>query len=163
LDRINTVLNVISQGMHRIGTLIFIPLMAGIITLDVILRYLFKSPLLWSHEVNGLLLLTFFFLSIIYCWDKDRHVRMEIFYNRFGSGMKRVSDIATGIVGAAFFGALAVQCVLDIPYMIRTNESGDQLGVQLWPLKAIIASVSVVFFLKFLVFIFSRFKTSKEI
>lgn len=162
MDRINTVLSALSQGMHQIGTLIFIPLMAGIITLDVILRYLFKSPLLWSHEANGLLLVTFFFLSIVYCWDKDRHVRMEIFYNRFGARMKRVSDIVAGIIGVAFFGALAAQCMLDIPYMIRTNESGDQLGIRLWPFKAIIAAISLIFLLKLLVFIFSQFKTGRE-
>ena len=141
MDRFISILYSLSQGMHHIGTLILIPLMTGIITLDVVLRYIFKSPLIWSHEVSGLLLLNVFFLSIIYCWDKNRHVRMEIFYNRFGRIMKRISDIISGIVGGTFFGALAAQCLLDIPYMIRTNESGDQLGIQLWPFKGIIAFI----------------------
>jgi TRAP-type C4-dicarboxylate transport system permease small subunit len=161
LDKIVKLLDSISLGLHRIGTLVLIPIMAGIITLDVILRYLFNSPLLWSHETNGLLLITVLFLSVIYCWDKKRHVRMEIFYNRFGKKMKTISDITTGIVGIAFFGALGIQCLLDIPYMIRTNESGEQLGIQLWPFKGIIAVISLIFLLKLVVFILSGTKRDK--
>ncbi len=161
MDKIVKLLDSISLGLHRIGTLFLIPLMACIITLDVVLRYLFNSPLLWSHETNGLLLITVLFMSVIYCWDRKRHVRMEIFYNRFGKKMKTVSDITTGFVGIAFFGALGIQCLLDIPYMIRTNESGEQLGIQLWPFKGIIAVISFIFLLKLVVFILSVNKRSK--
>lgn len=163
MDRIITTLNSLSKGMHSIGALILIPLMTVIITLDVVLRYIFNSPLIWGHDAVGLLLLNVFFMSIVYCWDENRHVRMEIFYDRFGSIMKRIIDTIAAVVGVTFFGAVASQCLLDVPYMIRTNERGDQLSIQLWPFKVIIALVSFFFILKLLVFIFSKYKTQKDV
>jgi TRAP-type C4-dicarboxylate transport system permease small subunit len=163
LNKIVKLLDSVSLGLHRFGTLILIPVMAGIITLDVILRYLFNSPLLWSQETNGLLLVIVLFLSLVYCWDRRRHVRMEIFYSRFGKRMKGAADIITGLVGIGFFVALGFQCLRDIPYMIQTNESAEQLGIQLWPFKVIIAAVSLLFLLKLLVFIFSKAERNKEV
>jgi len=163
VNRIIKLLDLVSLSLHRFGTIVLIPAIAGIITLDVILRYLFNSPLLWSQETNGLLLVILLFLSLIYCWDRRRHVRMEIFYSRFGKRMRSVSDIITGLVGIGFFAALGAQCLLDIPYMIQTNESAAQLGIRLWPFKVIIAAVSLLFLLKLLVFIFSKAERNKEV
>lgn len=158
MDQLEKKLNGIAAGIHKTVTIVLIPLMALIIALDVVLRYFFNAPLSWSHEVNGLLLLLVFLGSLIYCWDQGKHVRMEIFYNRFSSKFKMMSDLASALTGIIFFGLLGVQCFFDIPYMIQTNEIGQETGVWFWPFKIVMAFICCLFFLKLTLNIITIFR-----
>jgi len=158
MTRIIGFLDLLSLWTHKVGTIVLLPIMALIVGIDVILRYVFNAPLLWAHEVNGLLLLTFLLFSLIYCWDRGRHVRMEIFYTKFRGRIKAFADIVTGLTGLFIFAILSVQSFKDIPYMIMTNESGEELGLPLWPLKLLMALVGTLFIIKLVAYIVSILK-----
>ena len=110
--------------------------MVIIITSDVVLRYVFNSPIVWSQEVNGILLFIFLFACQAFCWDQDQHIRMDIFYSNFNWRVKAGSNILTGLAGICFFGVMGVQGIRDIPYMLATHETTDELRIVLWPFKA---------------------------
>lgn len=155
MNKIITFLDSFSLWIHKIGTTVLLPLMALIISLDVIMRYIFNAPLLWSHEVNGILLISLFLCSLIYCWDRGRHVRMEIFYTKFRGRLKAFADIVTGLTGIFVFCLLSIPSFRDIPYMIKTNETGEELGIILWPFKLLLALISTLFVLRLVLYIFS--------
>ena len=75
------ILSKLSKYIHIAGATIFLPAMTILVGLDVILRYVFNAPLSWGKEVGVLSLLLVVLLSMPYCWDKKRHVRMEVVYD----------------------------------------------------------------------------------
>jgi hypothetical protein len=70
---------------------------------------------------------------------------MELLYEHFPSRIKRVSDWVTILVGVFVFGLLGYQAIREIPYLIKTNESLQDLPVPIWPFKAILGIVCFLF------------------
>jgi TRAP-type C4-dicarboxylate transport system permease small subunit len=167
LDRLTSFLKSVSKSSHDVGTIVFLPLMTFLVALNVIFRYALNKPLAWGEEINGLLLFLVLFLSLTYTWDQKRHIRMEIFYVHLKGPMRSIADLASGITGIIFFGLLGIQSVRDIPYMIKTHEAGEELGIPLWPFRSIMAIISFIFVLKLFIYIFRQRKeietTEREI
>ena len=71
-----------SRWLYALGVYGALPALLGLVTVDVVLRYIFNSPLQWSRDANGLLLLITLFSALPAAWDNRHHIRMEIFYVR---------------------------------------------------------------------------------
>jgi TRAP-type C4-dicarboxylate transport system permease small subunit len=163
LTKFISLLNRFSEICHDIGTIVFIPIMIAIVSLNVVLRYFFNAPLSWGEEMNGMLLFLVLFLSMTYAWDQKKHIRMEIVYVLFKGVWRSLADLIAGICGIIFFSMLAVQCFRDMPYMIKTSESSDVLMVPLWPFRALMALISIIFVIKLVIYIFhERKEIAKE-
>ncbi len=163
IERLTAFFNRFSAKAHDVGTLFFLPLMIFLITLNVVLRYGFNAPLIWGDEVNGLILFLVVFLSLTFTWDQKKHIRMEIVYVLLKGRMRSLADLATGITGILFFGLMGIQCLRDIPYMIRTNETGEELRIPLWPFRVVMVLISFVFVLKLIFYVIQgRKKEEKE-
>jgi len=154
----------ITKYIHIAGFTICLPALTIVVGLDVFLRYAFNAPLSWGKEVGGLFLLLAVLLSMPYCWDKKRHVRMEVVYDYFKGKMKRFADIFSAVMGLFFFLALGIDSVLQIPYMIAVHETGQDTDIVLWPFRVVIAFVSFLFVVKlvFNIIEFAFKETEKE-
>nr|WP_314624014.1 TRAP transporter small permease [uncultured Noviherbaspirillum sp.] len=148
LNRLKSVFMGFSRWCHAFGTLVVLPLMVLIITCNVAMRYFFNAPLAWGEEINGLLLFLALFLSMTYTWDQKKHIRMELVYVHLKGRWRALSDVLTALAGIVFFGLLAMQSIFDIGYMIKTNETGEELHIPLWPFRALAALISFVFVIK---------------
>jgi TRAP-type C4-dicarboxylate transport system permease small subunit len=137
-----------SAWLHNFGALCLIPIMIVVITLDVVLRYFFRSPLIWSQDVNGFLLLMVFWASFSYTWDEGKQLTMDIFYKDFKGRLKISADILANGMGMLFSGILGFKTVMGIPSMIRLNETGAILMIPLWPFAAFMAFCSFLLFLR---------------
>lgn len=142
-----------SEMCHAFGTLVILPIMVVVITLNVLMRYLFNMPFVWGEEINGLMLFLLLVLSLTYAWDQQKHIRMEILYVNFPPRLRRAADVLAGLTGIVFFGLLMVQCFRDMPYMIRTNEASEELGIPLWPFRALLALICAVFVVRLVRFV----------
>jgi TRAP-type C4-dicarboxylate transport system permease small subunit len=151
VGRIVSFFESLSLSLHKLGTIVFVSAMIFVITIDVILRYIFKTPLLWGKDADGLLLLIVFFASLSRCWDEKRHVHMEILYNRFKGRLKAFADMIAALTGLLFFGMLGFKSLEDIPYMIATNETKEFLPIPLWPFSAFMALCSFVLFFQLVI------------
>jgi TRAP-type C4-dicarboxylate transport system permease small subunit len=125
----------ISELTDKLGTLIFLPAMVAIITLDVVMRYLLKDALVWSQEVTGMLLFMFFFAIQGNCFEGGHHIRMDIVYNHYPLWAKKLTTVISCVSGMLFFGLIGLQGVLEIPYMLKVNETSDELRLPLWPFR----------------------------
>ena len=148
----------ISLLFHKVGTILFLNCIVALVTVDVVLRYVFNAPIWGSKEINGLFLILVFFFSLCYCWDDGKHIRVEIFYGLFKDRLKVGADILTALAGMVFSGLLAFHYIVDMPYVIRTSESGEELGLPFWPVKIIIAFCCTLFFIKMLAHLISSIK-----
>jgi TRAP-type C4-dicarboxylate transport system permease small subunit len=145
------------------GTLIILPAMGAVITIDVILRYVFKSPLLWSQEFNGLFLLAFFFSCLAQCWNEKKHVSMQLFAEHFKGPMKKMSEVAGIVTGLIFFGLIGYQSIRHIPYMIKTHETGEFFLAPFWLFKGFAGLCSILLCIQLVFTLFFSFsKPSSE-
>ncbi len=134
----------ISKALYRVAVDAALPALMLIVTLDVVLRYVFNAPLPWGRDVNGLLLLITIFSALPHAWDRGYHIRMEVFYNRLQGRSRNVADVATGAAGILFFGLMGVQALRFTPYMAATGETGEDLLISVWPFMAYMGFCSLV-------------------
>jgi TRAP-type transport system small permease protein len=138
----------VSWELFRIGIYVTLPGLVVLVSTDVTLRYVFNAPLQWARDVNGLLLLVSIFCALPHAWDRSYHIRMEIFYNRVAREKRRRLDVLAAVAGIVFFGLMAVQGVRYVPFMIQTNETGEDLLLPIWPFMAFLAACSFVMVLR---------------
>jgi len=134
----------LSLWLFRFGIFGALPALLLLVTIDVLFRYLFSTPLQWSRDANGLLLLVSLFSAIPHAWDCGHHIRMEIIYDRMSIGSRRVADVLSALAGLVFFLLLAAQAVMFAGYMLLTAETGEDLDIPLWPFMLFIAASGLV-------------------
>jgi TRAP-type C4-dicarboxylate transport system permease small subunit len=136
LDRVSERL---SYEMFRFGIYVTMPALVVLVTSDVMLRYIFNAPLQWARDVNGVLLLIGIFCAMPHAWDRAYHIRMEVFYERMTPAQRRMADILSSMAGIAFFGLMAVQAALFVPFMMQTGETGEDWNFVLWPFMGVVS------------------------
>lgn len=131
-------------ALFGIGVRVALPALLMLVTLEVVLRYGFNSPLQWSRDVNGLLLLTTLFSALPHAWDRGYHIRMEIVHSRLRGRWRSLADGFSALAGLVFFGLMGVQAVGFARYMFVTGETGEDLSVALWPFMVYVAVCGLV-------------------
>jgi TRAP-type C4-dicarboxylate transport system permease small subunit len=126
----------LSRLLFRLGIYVMLPALVVLVTTDVVLRYVFDSPLQWARDVSGLFLLMSIAAALPHAWDRAYHIRMEVAYDRFPPRPKRLVDVLSAVAGVVFFGSMAAQAAAYVPFMIRTGETGEDLLWPLWPYMA---------------------------
>lgn len=144
----------VSELTDKFGTLILLPAMVGIITIDVVMRYLINNPLVWSQEATGIMLFMFLFACQGNCFEEGHHIRMDVFFNHFPSWAKKFSNILSYISGIFFFGLIGLQGILEVPYMIKVNETSDDLMLPLWPFRIFMAFCCLQMVVLLIIFLF---------
>lgn len=133
-----------SYELFRVGIFGALPVLVVLVSVDIVLRYVFDAPLQWARDVNGLLLLTATFCTLPHTWDRAYHIRMEIFYARVSAERRRALDVVASLSGIVFFGFMAVQGLMYVPFMIRTNETGEDLLLPIWPFMVVLSLCALV-------------------
>jgi TRAP-type C4-dicarboxylate transport system permease small subunit len=133
-----------SHEMFRFGIFVTMPALVVLVTLDVVLRYVFNAPLQWARDVNGVLLIISIFCAMPHAWDRAYHIRMEVFYSRFSATRRRMADVLSSVSGMIFFGFMAVQAARFVPFMIQTGETGEDWNFVLWPFMGVVSFCSFV-------------------
>lgn len=130
--------------LYAIGVRAALPALLTFVTLEVVLRYGFNSPLHWSRDVNGLLLLITLFSTLPQAWDRGYHIRMEILHRRLRGAWRSLADALSALAGLVFFGLMSIQAVGFARYMFVTGETGEDLSVALWPFMVYVAVCGLV-------------------
>lgn len=141
LDRYSAKL---SLWLYKLGVYGALPALLMLVTLEVVLRYVFNAPLQWGRDVNGLLLLVVLFSALPYAWDQGYYVRVEIIQERMSPRWRGFADVLSPLAGFVFFSLLTAQAVMFSRYMFVTHETGEDLGILLWPFMAFIAICGLV-------------------
>ena len=134
-----------SRWLYNLGVYGALPALLTLVTLEVVLRYLFNAPLQWSRDTNGLLLLITLFSALPRAWDQGYHIRMEIIYDRMPPRWRSVADVLSALTGFVFFSLLATQAVVFSRYMFMTDETGEDLSAPFWPFMVYVAICALVF------------------
>ena len=117
-----------------------LPLVAAI-SYEVIARYGFNAPTIWSFDVTYMLYGTIFMLGCAYALHKGAHIRTDFFFEKWSVKTKGVIDSVAYLV--FFFPSLLVFLVVSADegwYSFSIGEVSEQTPWRplLWPYKWVI-------------------------
>lgn len=82
-------------------------LMMVLVVANVLLREIFRSPILGTYEYVGLISAIMVSLAIPYCALKGGHIAVTFFTGRLSNGMNQVIDIGVNTVSMIFWGFIS--------------------------------------------------------
>jgi len=138
-----TTIRIIDTFTDLTGTVVSwlaIPLVGGV-TYEVIARYVFNAPTIWSFDLTYMLYGALFMLGAAYALHKGAHIRTDFFWDSFSPRTKGLIDSISYIV--FFFPSFLILGIIsyhEAHYSFLINETSDQTPWRpiLWPFKYVV-------------------------
>jgi TRAP-type mannitol/chloroaromatic compound transport system permease small subunit len=109
-------------------------LMACLITVEVVSRYIFSAPTMWSMEVNQYLFCAITLLGGGYCLLKDGHVRVDLFYPKFSPKTVAIVEMCTFTLAIIFFAILVWLGGSEFwAVLVEHKKSDTIMAFPMWP------------------------------
>jgi TRAP-type mannitol/chloroaromatic compound transport system permease small subunit len=106
---------------------------------EVVSRYVFNSPTNWAHEGMFLMFGMQYLIAGSYAMMTESHVRVDIFYAKFGPRRKAIIDILTSVFFFIFAGVLFWTSWIfasDATAVLPNGEiSTSEWAISIWPIK----------------------------
>jgi TRAP-type mannitol/chloroaromatic compound transport system permease small subunit len=123
-----------------------LPLVAAV-AYEVIARYVFNAPTIWSFDVTYMLYGTIFMLGAAYALHKGAHIRTDFFYEKWSVKTKGMVDSISYIV--FFFPSIVMLLIAsgnEAWYAYTINEMSEQTPWRpiLWPYKSVVPITCVL-------------------
>ena len=117
-----------------------VPLVAAV-AWEVIARYVFNMPTIWSYDVTYMLYSAIFMLGCAYALHKGAHIRTDFYYEKWSDRTRGYVDSISYIV--FFFPSIIMLMAAswsEAWYAYTINETSEQTNWRpiLWPFKAIV-------------------------
>lgn len=105
VEKLQAVLSPINLALGYLSGFFFM-LMMAITVYEVIVRYVFNAPTIWTLELSSYMMLTATFLAASYTLEKEGHVKVDIVLLRLSPERQRILNIITSILGTVFAAIL---------------------------------------------------------
>lgn len=117
-------------------------------TLEVIRRYVFDAPTLWSLELTIFLCAAVYIMGGAYTLYHDKHIAVTIIYDRFSPRVRTILDLVTFPFFFVFVCSLTWSgAVLTLRAISIGEGSGSAWNPPIWPMYMIIAVGSALLLL----------------
>ena len=108
---------------------------------EVIARYAFNTPTIWSYDVTYMLYSAIFMLGCAYALHKGAHIRTDFFYEKWSDQTKGMVDSISYIV--FFFPSIVMLLIAsgnEAWYAFTISETSEQTPWRpiLWPFKMVV-------------------------
>ena len=121
-------------------------LMSAIIFVDVALRYLFNSPLVWAFETCEYLLAVAALFSFAIAFQKNRHLRIEIFVGKLPARVQYWNRLGMLVVATLFTAIWAWQSVVFVWESFRLGRLSQVLRFPQWiPQLSLVVGTAALF------------------
>lgn len=112
-----------------------------VVTWEVVARYAFNAPTLWSFDITYMLYGTIFMLGAAYALHKGAHIRTDFFFEKWSIRTKGVIDSTAYIV--FFFPSIFLFLLVGWEegwYAFQIGETSEQTPWRpiLWPYKMVV-------------------------
>ena len=126
-----------------IGMIVVI-VITTMMTVDVILRYIFNRPLLWSYDAGEYLMVCFTYFGLAYSELREDHVNIDLIYSRFGNKSKLVVNIINRSI------MLALSIIIAHQSWLKTIDSFHVGRTSTGPIKIPQSPVEFIMFIGWL-------------
>ncbi|MGX1309272.1 TRAP-type C4-dicarboxylate transport system permease small subunit [Amorphus suaedae] len=137
-------LRVLATLLHGIGAYLLLPALVCLVTLDVVLRYVFNAPLIGGLEGAQYLLLLFFVCGMLESFRTGAHIRADILAGVLPPAAKRAVALVMCASLVLVFGLLAKKAVDEIPFLYSLPQMTPELHLRVWVFYAVIAVIAVL-------------------
>ena len=125
--------------LRDIAAFVFLPLIVGVIAVDVVGRYFFSHPFQWSQEIATLALLLLFVAAIPFTTASNGHVRTESLYEKYSPRTRALTDAVGALCGAVFMGVVGFWQFRELPGMYARGEGAEFIDIPYWPISLFVA------------------------
>jgi TRAP-type mannitol/chloroaromatic compound transport system permease small subunit len=121
------------------GVLGLVFVMMGILLYSAVSRYFFDSPVIWGVEMAQFSMMAYFILGGGFALLLNSHVRMDVFYSRWGWRKRAKTDALTFLFMAGYLGLLLYGSVSSTIYSFEFNQHNNSAwGPPIAPVKCIL-------------------------
>lgn len=140
----NRLTALVAFGLAGAGVLALVAMM-GIVTYDVVLRYVFNNPTVWAGEVASFLTIAVVFLGLAQNICLGDHIRIDVFTNLMPVRTRLVLDVIAHAIAVVFSVVLFWGCWLRFDnFWVRHTVSDSPLMIPLWiPMLPVILGAAV--------------------
>lgn len=124
-----------------IGTTVLAVMMFFIMA-DVLLRYIFNSPILGSYEIVEYMMALLIPFGVVYCAHTKGHVAVDILFDRFPKRFQGILSVLTSLAVLVFFVLIAWQNIL---FIVESYAQKITSGVLYIPTYPFVTSLAVGF------------------
>jgi TRAP-type mannitol/chloroaromatic compound transport system permease small subunit len=147
-DVFSRVIDAVTEIMGRAISLIALPIML-IIALEVVSRYFFNSPTRWAWPLSTHLFGVLALFGGAYALLHGSHIRVEVFYERFGPRLRLVSHVLATACFLLFIGLLVWQGYVLAETSVRGGEViRGIIHFPVYPLKILVPVAALLFLLQ---------------
>jgi TRAP-type mannitol/chloroaromatic compound transport system permease small subunit len=118
-----------------------------LMAIDVLLRYAFSIGSVWAQELEWHLLAPLVLFGMTYALQKGDHVRVDVFYARYGSRAQAAVDLLSALLALAMAALVIRYSIQFVQQSYAIGEiSSDPGGLtHRWVLKALIPAGFALF------------------
>lgn len=125
--------------------------LVALMTYEVVMRYAFKAPTTWSHDLSSMTMGALFLLSIAYTMATNAHVRVDILKPLFGRRGPHVIELAGHVLVMLPLTLWLTWHLWDYFYsaLLSQERSGTSAWNPLvWPFRAVLLAAVAVWTLQ---------------
>jgi TRAP-type C4-dicarboxylate transport system permease small subunit len=113
-------------------------ILAGFAVLQVILRYVFNSPLMWIEEISVMIMLWMTWLGITLLWLTKSHIVVDLLTNQLSRPLQRALASLVDIIAVLAAGTLFVasQETLRTLAGLEFDSLAIDLAIKYYPVPA---------------------------
>ena len=115
-----------------LGGWVILPMISILVMVDVVLRYVFNSPFIWTLEFSEWALLLVFLFALPECTRVDGHIRMDLVTNHLSERVRAFLNLAYCGVGVWIFYLLGRHEWDEFQFSFELGRASEYLGLPLW-------------------------------
>ena len=102
-------------------------------SLDVILRYVFNSPILGVFEITEFMMVVLIFFSLAHTQSEKKHVAVDFLVIRFSQGSQRIIDLISYMVYFLILLGICWKSITKGLEIMEINEVSGTLSIPVFP------------------------------
>lgn len=123
----------VARRLFSVTSVIIVPAIALLITVDAVMRYAFGRPIAWAQDMSGLGLFILFCAGLPYSWYGNFHVRMDLIYDMMSDGFRKIVDALSVIAAVGFSGMLAIYALQAVRSAYDNQTTMPLMPLPIWP------------------------------
>ncbi len=129
LDRVYAAITTV---LDMLGGWVILPAISILVMIDVVLRYVFNSPFIWTLEFSEWGLLLIFLFALPECTRVDGHIRMDLVINHLPERVCDFLSVAYCAVGIWIFYLLGRHEWDEFQFSYELSRATEYLGLPIW-------------------------------
>ncbi|MBA7680813.1 hypothetical protein ES703_89134 [subsurface metagenome] len=115
------------------------------------MRRLFNSPLTFSYELTGAMLVLVVFFTVAYCGIQKSHIGIDILVSRFPPKARAITNAFVYFLSICLLGAITWRSIFYAIYFLHQGRVSGILGFPYYPFVFAVAFGSLLLALVLLV------------